>query len=320
VIRIRDIVEGWNRFFFEPISPLPTAIYRILLGTLVLSKQLLNLPDVLTWYGPRGTLTFEVAKHVSGGSGFNLFDWLPHTNAAVWALFAATCLCAIMLIVGLFTRPSAVLLFMLLVTLDHRNPLVLNSGDTFLRIATFFLIFSPAGKVLSLDSRWWGNGEKSYAPWAMRLLQLQLAFLYLYAFVWKVTGTMWLSGTAIYYTSRLLEFWRFATPYVFEHMWTIKLWSWFTLLIEFALGTLVWVKELRYPVLLSGVLLHLGIDYSMNIPLFGPIMMSTYVLFVEPADLERLLTRCRQRFYSSRRNSTSPQPSHVNTIRSGETT
>ena len=35
---------------------------------------------------------------------------------------------------------------------------------------------------------------------------------------------------------------------------------------------LVWVRELRYWVLLGGVLLHVGIDYTMNIPLFGFIM------------------------------------------------
>jgi predicted DCC family thiol-disulfide oxidoreductase YuxK len=98
---------------------------------------------------------------------------------------------------------------------------------------------------------------------------------------------MWLSGTAVYYTSRLQEFWRFPVPYIFEHMWTMKLWAWSTLLIEFSLGALVWIKELRYMVLVGGVLLHAGIDYSMNIPLFGFIMVSAYITFVEPADLQR---------------------------------
>jgi hypothetical protein len=87
-------------------------------------------------------------------------------------------------------------------------------------------------------------------------------------------------------------------PYVFEHMWTIKLWSWFTLVVELALGTLVWIKELRYPVLLAGILLHLGIDYSMNIPLFALVMISAYVTFVDPSDLERWLahlTRFRRK-------------------------
>jgi uncharacterized membrane protein YphA (DoxX/SURF4 family) len=293
VISIRNIIGAWNRFFFEPISPLPIAFYRILLGLLVLANQLLLWPDVATWFSERGSLSFAVARRVSGGSGFNLFNFLPHGDAMVWTVFLLSCVAPISLAAGFFTRTSAILTFLLLVTLDHRNPMILNGGDTFLRIATFFVIFSQAGKALSVDEwRRRKRGEKSevsYPPWAMRLIQVQLAFLYFYAFIWKVTGTMWMSGTAIYYTSRLFEFWRFPLPYVFEHFWTIKLWSWSTLVIEFSLGTLVWIKELRYPVLIAGVLLHIGIDYSMNIPLFGFIMVSAYVTFLEPRDLERWL-------------------------------
>jgi predicted DCC family thiol-disulfide oxidoreductase YuxK len=166
------------------------------------------------------------------------------------------------------------------------------------------MMFSQAGAALSLDrllriARGKESGPPTpRAPWAMRLIQIQLAFVYIFAFVWKAMGTMWLSGTAVYYTSRLAEFWRFPVPYIFEHVWTIKIWSWMTLLIELALGTLVWIKELRYWVLLAGVMLHLGIDYSMNIPLFGFIMMSAYVTFIEPADLERAFAWVRTRFNS----------------------
>jgi hypothetical protein len=293
VIRVGDILRAWNRFFFEPTSPLPMAVYRILLGLLVLANQLLLLPDVMTWFSDRGALSFATAPRVSGGSGLNLFRFLPHGDTMVWTVLILSCLSAISLAAGFFTRTSAVLTFLFFVTLDHRNPLILNSGDTLLRLGTFFVMWSHAGRALSVDEwRRRKRGEKSaaaYPPWAMRLLQVQFSFVYFYAFIWKVSGTMWMSGTAVYYTSRLIEFWRFPVPYVFEHLWTIKLWTWGTLLIECALGTLIWIKELRYPVLLAGILLHLGIDYSMNIPLFGFIMVSAYVTFVEPADLERWL-------------------------------
>jgi predicted DCC family thiol-disulfide oxidoreductase YuxK len=60
-----------------------------------------------------------------------------------------------------------------------------------------------------------------------------------------------MNGLAIYYSSRLIEFYRFPTPYIFEHLWTIKLMTWGTLVIEFALGALLWIKELRYWILLA---------------------------------------------------------------------
>jgi predicted DCC family thiol-disulfide oxidoreductase YuxK len=140
------------------------------------------------------------------------------------------------------------------------------------------------------------------------LLQIQVAFLYFYAFVWKISGAMWLSGIAVYYTSRLAEFWRFPVPYVFEHIWTIKLWTWSTLLVELALGTLVWIKEFRYWVLLAGVLLHLGIDYTMNIPLFAYIMTGAYVTFVEPEHLQKAFEWFKAKFNRATKYSEAPVP------------
>jgi len=59
---------------------------------------------------------------------------------------------------------------------------------------------------------------------------------------------------------------------------------------------LVWLKELRYPVLLLGLLLHLSIEYSMNVPLFEWVLLSAYVLFIDPDDLQRAMHWVRRRF------------------------
>lgn len=295
MITLAQIAAAWNRFFHEPQSVLPIACYRILFGLSVLANQLLILPDVRMWFSERGSLSVNVAKTISGGRGLNLLDMLSTGDGMVWLVYGATCVTALTLALGLGTRVSSIILWATLVTLHHRNPIVLNSGDTWLRVAAFLMMFAPAGRALSMD-RWLRlrlgletGPPAACAPWATRLIQLQVSFLYLYAWCWKMMGSTWLDGTALYYTSRLQEFWRFPVPYVFEHLWTMRLGSWATLLIEFAMGTLVWVKELRYPTLLAGLMLHLAIDYSMNIPLFGFIVTAAYVTFVEPRHLERVL-------------------------------
>jgi len=58
---------------------------------------------------------------------------------------------------------------------------------------------------------------------------------------------------------------------------------------------LVWIKELRYPVLAIGVLLHLSLEYSMNVPLFQWIALSLYITFVDGADLARVWSAIRDR-------------------------
>jgi predicted DCC family thiol-disulfide oxidoreductase YuxK len=298
-VSIHDIRKAWNGFFFAPVSPGPMAIYRIALGAVALCNYLLLEPDLIMWFGQKGALTPATAKLVSGGLGYSLFALLPATDGAVWFLFIVGCLASFTLMIGLFTRISAIVLYLTLISFSHRDPVVLNSGDSFLRIASFFTIFSQAGAAYSIDrliriARGKEHGPPQFvAPWAQRLIEVQVCYVYLYTFIWKAMGPMWLNGIALYYTSRLSEFWRFPLPYVFEHLWTIKLATWGTLALEFSLGVLVWIKELRYWVLLGGVVLHLGIDYTMNIPLFAPIMMSSYITFIDGPDMDKFLASCR---------------------------
>ena len=95
-------------------------------------------------------------------------------------------------------------------------------------------------------------------------------------------------------------------PYLFDRLWMIKLLTWGALAVELAMATLVWFRDLRYPVLLAGWLLHLGLEYSMNIQLFQWVILSTYVLFVDPADLRRLTQRLRRARYAWRSGEGTP--------------
>jgi predicted DCC family thiol-disulfide oxidoreductase YuxK len=299
-VSIHDIRKAWDRFFFAPVSPGPMAIYRIVLGAVALANYLLLEPDLIVWFGPRGALPLETARIVSGGAGFSLFRLLPPTDGSVWFLFAVVCVSAFTLMIGLFSRVSAIVLFLTMVSFNHRDAVILNSGDSFLRIVTFFTIFSQCGAAYSVDrliriARGKESGPPSMAaPWAQRLIEVQVSYVYIYTFIWKAMGPMWLGGTALYYTSRLAEFWRFPVPYMLEHMWTIKFSTWGTLVVEFSLGVLVWIKEFRYWILAAGALLHFGIDYSMNIPLFAPIMVSSYLTFVDGEDLDKVLAWSRK--------------------------
>jgi hypothetical protein len=65
----------------------------------------------------------------------------------------------------------------------------------------------------------------------------------------------------------------------------IRLASWGTIVIELGLGTLIWVKEFRYVVLVGGVAFHLVLEYFLNLQLFGWTMLCCLLLFVSPADL-----------------------------------
>jgi hypothetical protein len=291
---VRKLARAWDRFLFAPVSPVPLGVYRILFGVLVILNGLLLLPEMDAFFSDLGILPRNVAATYASGRRVNVLVWLPNDPLWLRVFFAVFLLAALFTAVGLFTRLSTVLVFVGLVSLHHRNPVILNGGDTILRLSAFYLVFAPAGRALSVD-RWLRvrrgalppGPPAPIEPWAQRLIQIQMSVAYLATVYWKVGGFTWLDGTAVYYASRLHEFGRFPVPYLFDHLWTIKLMTWGTLVVEFALGTLVWFRELRYPVLVAGLLLHLGLDYSMNIPLFQWTMVMAYVLFVDDRDLRR---------------------------------
>jgi hypothetical protein len=62
--------------------------------------------------------------------------------------------------------------------------------------------------------------------------------------------------------------------------------GWFTLALEFSLGVLIWFRRFRYPLLLLGLLFHLGIEYALNLPMFSWDVITGYILFVDPRDLD----------------------------------
>jgi uncharacterized membrane protein YphA (DoxX/SURF4 family) len=281
---------AWDRLFFAPERPTPIALFRILYGIIVIADLLLLRDDWFTWYGQRGLTSASVAAKLISARTLSTLIPFPRSDSGVesyyWFLFAA----ALCLTIGLFARLSAIVVFVALFILHHRNPTILNGADALIRILGFFLMFAPVGAAMSVDRLiriYMGREGKELPlemPWALRMIQCQISLLYVSTFWWKMTGKTWISGTAVYYALHLSEFRRFPLPDI-ESVWMFRALTWGTLAVELSMGLLVWFKEYRRWALLSGLCLHLSLEYAMNIPLFQWIVLVSYVTFLSPNDL-----------------------------------
>lgn len=298
---LAEIGKFWEACWFGKTSGRPLAIFRILIGLLITISLLMLLAEVPNFYGPKGIASIQTVQAWEGAHArFSLLFAMPPTDTSAYVVLALAILFGIMVIVGLFTRVSLTALFVLLVSLHHRNPMILNSADTMFRLFLFLLIFSDCSKLLSVDA--WIRKKRhpddviddQVSVWPINLLKLQIAAVYCQTFWAKLQGPSWWDGTAVYYALRLEEFYRFAEPV--DQLWFYKLSTWFGLAIELSLWTLIWVREFRYWVLLAAVALHMGIEYTMNIPLFEYVMLSSFVLFIYPEDLERAILLTKQKF------------------------
>ena len=297
---VASVVRRWNAFFFDAASPLPVALYRIFYGILHLLNLWLLSPDWLAYYGPHGIVSARTALNMDPGAHFSLLAHLPDSplvlNVFFWVLIGL----AVLVTIGFMTRLSTIALYLCFMSLQMRNIYILNGGDNLLRVCGFFLMFAPAGAALSVDRliRIWRGKEgvavPESSPWAQRMIQIESSIVYFTTFWWKTLGVTWMNGTAVYYSLHVWEIARFPIPGMHSPFF-MRLAAWGTLVVEFSAGVLIWFRDLRYFVLLALIGLHLGIEYTMTLPLFEWITMAMLITFVDPADLSRAWAWIRQR-------------------------
>src|SRR5262245_11210493 len=292
---LRAIADAWQAFFHAPEPAASVGVFRLLFGLVMVANALLLIGDARRLLGPDGMLGGEHDRQKYGRSRFTLYALLPQTDTSVYAVLCVQLVAAVCLAAGLWTRTSAAVTFLMLVSYSNRNPAMTYGGDAVARLLAFLLIFSQAGKALSVDALLAGAagplpaGEGLYSPWCLRLMQAQVAIIYLRTVYWKLRGRTWRDGTAAYYPTQLVYYRRFVLPRWALNPVAIRVATWGTLVVEAALGTLVWVRDFRYPVLAAGVAFHLMLEFLLNLHLFGFIMLASLTVFIDSCDAQRWL-------------------------------
>jgi hypothetical protein len=303
-MKLGQIRDAWKRFFFTPQPATVVALLRILMGLSVLKWAILIFPDIPSWYGPNAVLSVETARDLSPPPNINPLSYAPFINdASIYVFFTVFCIAAVAMSLGLCTRIATLLVWLGVVSFHTRDPAILNAGDLLLRLVCFYLVLSPCGECFSLDRliRVWlspdadRQSKRLFAPWVQRLLQLQMAFAYFGASVSKLAGPVWIDGSAVYYVLHQNDLVRYQLPFVSTTPILWRLLTWYTLVAETSMWTLVWVRELRYPVLIAVMILHIGIDYSMVLPVFETLFIATLIIFVYPEDLTKCMDWLKSR-------------------------
>ena len=281
---MRGIWNAWERFWFSPRQTSTLALVRIAFGLVVLAWTLTVAHDAGAFFGDDGIVPGALGTR---GASWTLLDvWSG--DAAVTLLLIVLACAGVCLIVGQSTRLSALVVFLAIASLERRDPFAFNSGDGLLRIIAFYLMLAPSGASLSID-RWrraraalWDFPAR--APWALRLMQVQLSVVYLSGLWAKLSGPTWNDGTAVSYAVRLEDLARFDMPHaIATSELAVSLLTYGTLAIEAAIGILVWNRRLRPWVLGLGAAFHIGIDLTIRVGFFSYAILVLYLAFLSPA-------------------------------------
>jgi uncharacterized membrane protein YphA (DoxX/SURF4 family) len=276
------------------------ALYRVLIGLIVMTDVIYRLPDLVNFYTdiglvPRSLFLTEMSMpwsfsfHLANGSiGFISLMFLIHFLAGL------------MLSIGYKTRLASIVCWIMTISVHNRNWLVNNGGDDILRSLLFITMFLPL-QSFSFDS--YGNNEEKsrekdsyFSSWGITFF-VQVFAIYFVSYILK-NHPIWREDyTAIFFASRLDIF---ATPIgvffrqfpTFQKGLTI-----FTIYLEWLGPILLMISgvfgkhwwRVRFLIVILFWLLHLGIILTMWIGVFPYLCLAFWCLFIPGEVWERYL-------------------------------
>ena len=288
---LRKVLSSFDHWVRDPVDPRPIAYFRAWFGFLALVNLLLLWPDMPMWLAHDGVLPEFVHKGLVFGSRLSVYSFMGYNDDAISVFRALGFFGGLGLLTGTVPQLSAFCMWLAIASFSWRNPHILHSGDNLLRIGSFFLMFARSDGALSLPrflackfrpgyASTLGGDPQKIPAWPQRILQLQLCVVYLVAGIWKAKGVQWQAGTAVGTVLQLGEFQRFPIPDFFMTPFMSHMMTYSALVIELGFPFLIWIPMLRVPVLLTGLALHAGLDWVMNVQLFQWTMTSYYLLFL----------------------------------------
>jgi hypothetical protein len=272
------------------------AAFRIGLGLLLLADLARRTRSLTAFYTDDGVLPrhafmadYETVRSVYLLAGE---PW------AVGLLFAVSGAVALALTVGYRTRLATVLSWGLLLSLQTRHPMVLNSGDSLLLMLLFWSAFLPLGRRWSVDAvrRAAVSGESAsvnesavspgrgpaVSTVATMGLLLQVLAMYLTNAVHKLDGDLWMSGEAVVYVMQADQFTYLLGNHIAEFHGLLRVLTvaWVGLL--FASPLLILSTGFpRAAVASLFVGMHLGMAVTMRIGIFPVVVVVGFVPFFQ---------------------------------------
>lgn len=277
------------RQFLSGIGALDTralALLRIGAGILVVVDVLSRIGMVREHYSGEGILPLEAWHAVYRSPG----TWSVHlasgeTSVQILLMLAAM-LAGVSLVLGIRTRWSTALAWLLTFSLQSRNPGLCHGGDIELRMILFWGFFLPWDRhyALGTPSRW--SLHPPYRAWSAATVAycLQIALVYFASALLK-TGDHWREDfSAVYYTLNIGAFSRPQGLWLASHFGLTRVLTAATLAFEFFAPLLLLVSgsawKLRVAVVFGFFALHAGFFAFLQLSTFPLICIVSMLAFL----------------------------------------
>lgn len=217
------------------------------------------------------------------------YNWHPyyfsfHTlSGELWwqiTLFIINAVCIITLLIGYRTKAFTFICWTFLVSLQNRNPFILQGGDDLLRIMLLWGIFLPWGERYSIDEKK-STQENSFFSLANFGYLFLIFSVYFFSALLKTSDEWRTEGTAIYYALSLDQIRMPLGSLLYKFPTLMQILTYAVFYIELIIPIFFILPFVPPKFRLIGIfgiaLLHVGICSTLYVGLFYIIGLSTLI-------------------------------------------
>ncbi|MEW4570550.1 DCC1-like thiol-disulfide oxidoreductase family protein [Tautonia sp. JC769] len=314
----RATARGWDAFLFRPADPTPVGLIRLALGLLLLWDFAILGLDLHAFLGSGGWADPEALAFFRDLErdrwSWSLWSFVP--DPLLVPAYVGCLVVLLLFTVGLWSRTTAVLAWLIVVSTVRRAPVMVFGFDQAASMVALYLAVTGAsGRAVSLD-RFFGRlkGTKEAvdrgrsatplegpegdgrprgsiaANLCLRLIQVHLCIIYGLAGLAKLQHPIWWEGYAFMSLLGYAEFRPVDLTWLARWPMLLMLFSHGALWLEILYPVLVWVGRLRPLVISLTIALHLGIAVTMGLYEFALAMIVANLAFASGPWLRSLVT------------------------------
>jgi hypothetical protein len=203
---------------------------------------------------------------------------------------------SLILLLGLAALGLSNRFFLLLTWIIHQGVLnrnyAINFGaDSIGGLFLFYLAMTHCCEFYTLKKVKKENPSSDLASIFFRLTQFQICIIYAYSGFEKLKGQTWWDGTALWTVFANPQFTEYNLKFLSHFPWVIALATFMTVFFEVYFSAFILNSKLRKWGLLAGLFFHTGIGFLLGLMPFSFVMISTYVLFLEPDFIDRMFKK-----------------------------
>ena len=272
----RSLIKKWLQGMALDLRSL--ALMRIAYAACMLFDLAIRATDLTAHYTDWGAQPGYVVTKLSWDPAFFSLHLMQTSLEGQALLFLVAAFAYLCLLVGYRTRVAGWVSWFFLISLQNRNPLILDGGDLYLRCLLFWLLFCPLGARWSVDAaRRTSPPDEPETVLHLGTLAYCVQLTMIYGWAWALKcGDEWrVHGTAVQYAMRIDGIASPPAQWLLQHPDWMRMLNFSVLYFEGLAPVLFWIHPVTRLLAVLGLTgMHLGMSAFLHLGAFTLIAAS----------------------------------------------